>query len=106
MAPTFGSPILFPPNVRNYELYGRYYYMLPSFNGRANENPLEFIRNFYYALEYFPLQGLTKEQLKMRCFPYTLNEGARAWWATLPVASMTTWSEVYDEFMDKYHYQG
>ena len=23
-----------------------------------------------------------------------------------PVASMTTWSEVYDEFMDKYHYQG
>ena len=39
----------------------------------------------------------------MKYFPYTLKEEASAWWMTLLVASMTTWQEVYDKFMEKYY---
>ena len=90
MAPTVGSPLLLSTEARNYLLKGCYFNILPSFDGRANEDPLKFIRNFYNALEHLPLRELTEDQFRMRCFPYTLKERASAWWVTLPVASMTT----------------
>ena len=79
MAPTSDSPLILPTEARNYELRGCYFNMLPSFDGRANEDPLKFIRNFYNALEHLPLRELTEDQLRMRCFPYTLKERASAW---------------------------
>ena len=54
-APISGSPLLLPIEVRNYELRGFYFNMLPSFGGKNNEDPLKFIRNFCNALEHFPL---------------------------------------------------
>ena len=79
MAPTSGSPLLLPTEARNYELRGFYFNILPSFGGKDNEDPLGFIRNFYNALEHLPLRELTEDQLRMRCFPYTLKEEASAW---------------------------
>ena len=101
-APTSGSPLLLPIEARNYELRGIHFKMLPSFEGKAKEDPLKFIRNFCNTLEQLPLRELTEDQLRMKYFPYTLKEEASAWWMTLPVASMTTWQEVYDKFMEKY----
>ena len=74
----------------NYELKNFHFTMLPSFHGIPNEDPLIFIRDFYVTVQTFPLQGLTKDQLRMRCFPYTLEDKAKAWLMTLPPNSLAS----------------
>ena len=54
-------------------------------------------------MQTFPLQGLTEDQLRMRCFPYTLNDRAKAWLMTLPLNSLTTWEAIYNRFMGKFY---
>ncbi|KAJ0048983.1 hypothetical protein Pint_15798 [Pistacia integerrima] len=39
----------------------------------------------------------------MRCFPYTLKDGAKAWFMTLQPSSLTTWEAVYNKFMGKFY---
>ena len=70
--------------TQNYELKNVHFTILPSFYGIPNEDPLIFIRDFYATVQTFPrLQGLTKEQMRMRCFPYTLKDKDKAWLMTL-----------------------
>ena len=77
--------------------------MLPSFYGIPNVNLLIFIRDFYTTVQTFPLQGLMKDQLKMRYFPYTLKDKAKAWLMTPPPNSLRTWEVVYEKFMGKFY---
>ena len=77
--------------------------MLPSFYGLPKEDPLSFIRDFYTTVEQFPMSQLTADQLRMKCFPYTLKDKAKAWLMTLPAESLTTWNKVYEKFMGKFY---
>ena len=72
-----GSCIRLGEAARNYELKEMYYNMLPSFFGLPNEDPLSFIREFYSVIQQMPLGVLNQDQLRMRCFPYTLKEKAK-----------------------------
>ena len=87
--------------TRNYEVKNVHFTMLPSFYGIPNEDLLIFIRDFYPNVQTFPLQGLIKDQLRMRCFPYTLKDRAKAWLMTLPPNSLTMWEAVDDKFYGK-----
>lgn len=85
--------------ARNYELKGIHYNMLPSFYELSNEDPLNFIRDFYGTVQNFPLRGLSKDQLKMRRFSYTLKEIAKSWLMTLPPSPLKTWDDVFNKFI-------
>ncbi|CAA0831248.1 Unknown protein, partial [Striga hermonthica] len=80
-----------------------HYNQLPSFHGLPNEDPLYFIREFYNVLQTFPPHGLNEDQLKMRCFPETLKDRAKAWFMTLAPDSLTTWEKVYSKFIGRYY---
>ena len=82
--------------ARNYELKNVHFTMLLSFYGIPNEDSLIFIQDFYAIVQTFALQGLTEDQLRMRCFPYTLKHRAKAWLMTFPPNSLTTWEAVYN----------
>src|SRR5262249_32362602 len=77
--------------------------MLSSFYGMPNEDPLTFIKDFYTTIQTFLLQGLTEDQLRMRCFPYTLKDKTKAWLMTLTSGSITTWDTVYNHFIGKFY---
>ena len=89
--------------ARNYELKNVHFTMLSFFYGIANEDPLIFIQDFYAIVQTFPLQDLTEDQLRMRCFPYTLKEKAKVWLMTIPPNSLRTWEAVYEKFMGKFY---
>ena len=89
--------------ARNYELKNINFTMFQSFYDIPNEDPLIFILDFYATVQTFPLQGLTGDQLRMRCFPYTLKDRAKAWLMTLPPNSLASWEAVYDKFMGKFY---
>ncbi|CAA0831349.1 Unknown protein, partial [Striga hermonthica] len=97
------SCIRLPDPARNYELKMIHYNQLPAFHGLPSKDPLNFIRKFYNVLNTFPLNGLSGDQLKMRCFPETLKDRAKAWFITLAPASLTTWTEVYTKFIGRYY---
>ncbi|KAL5789840.1 hypothetical protein ACOSQ2_004728 [Xanthoceras sorbifolium] len=88
---------------RNYELKNIHFKMLPLFHGFAVDDPLTFMREFYSTIHSFPLQRLSEEQFRMRCFPYTFKDRAKQWLLTLPGGSLHTWSEVYRKFMGKFY---
>ena len=97
------SCIVLSPAARNYELKGVHFSMLPSFHGLASEDALSFFREFYTTIQTFPLHGLSEDDLRMRCFPYTLKDRAKSWLINLPEGSLRTCAEVYDKFMSKYY---
>nr|GMD03937.1 TMV resistance protein N-like [Ipomoea batatas] len=100
-----GSPscIVLTDAARNYELKTVHYNQLPSFHGTANEDALTFIRDFYGIVQHFPLNDLTEDALRMRCFPYTLKDAAKTWFMTLTPGSLRTWLEVYNKFIGKFY---
>lgn len=53
--PIIGNPICIQLEevVRKYELKNIYYFLLPSFHGIHNEDPLNFIREFYFTVQKF-----------------------------------------------------
>lgn len=62
--------------------------MLHSFYGILNEDPLTFIKGFYTNVQTFSLQGLNEDQLRMRCYPYTLKDREKAWLITFLPSSL------------------
>ena len=99
---TIVSCIQLGDTTQNYELKNVHFTMLPSFYGIPNEDPLILIR-FYATVQTFPLQGLTKDQLRMRCFPFILKDRAKDSLMIFPQNSLTLWEAVYNWFIGKFY---
>ena len=49
------------------------------------------------------VKGFTEESIKLRLFLYSLKDKARTWLLTLPFASITSWAQISDKFLNKYY---
>ena len=96
------SPIVLGQAVRNYELKVWHFNQLPSFHGMANEDPLDFIRDFLGVVQIFALGGLNEDQLRMKCFPYTMKDKAKQWLNALIPGSLTSWTQIYEKFIGRF----
>ncbi|XP_023730543.2 uncharacterized protein LOC111878271 [Lactuca sativa] len=45
---------------------------------------------------------VTEDQIKLRAFPFSLQDSAKEWLYDLPPGSVTTWNELARMFLDKY----
>ena len=52
--------------------------------------------------DVFKIAGASHEALRLRLFPFSLRDRARAWLNSLPRDSITTWSDLADNFLLKY----
>ena len=50
----------------------------------------------------FKIAGATQDALRLRLFPYSLRDRARAWLNSLLYDSIITWNELPDKFLMKY----
>ncbi|XP_019173820.1 PREDICTED: uncharacterized protein LOC109169392 [Ipomoea nil] len=89
--------------ARNYELKTFHLNILPTFNGLGSEDALGFMRELYSTVQTLPLNNLSEEELRMKCFPYCMRGDARQWLLNLPEGSLRTWDDVYNAFMFKYY---
>ncbi|KAL5549524.1 hypothetical protein UlMin_004755 [Ulmus minor] len=48
------------------------------------------------------INGVTDDILKLKLFPYSLRDRARAWLNSLPSDSITTWNNLAEKFLMKY----
>ncbi|KAH9769561.1 hypothetical protein KPL71_012051 [Citrus sinensis] len=72
------------------------------FNGLPNEDPHLHLKLFLEVSDAFKIAGATQDALRLRLFPYSLRDRARAWLNSLPYDSITTWNELADKFLMKY----
>ncbi|XP_061345310.1 uncharacterized protein LOC133291129 [Gastrolobium bilobum] len=72
------------------------------FSGMSTEEPHLHLRLFMEVSDSFKLPGVTEEALRLKLFPYSLRDKARAWLYYLPPYSITTWNDLVEKFLEKY----
>ncbi|KAL5563618.1 hypothetical protein UlMin_033365 [Ulmus minor] len=72
------------------------------FSGLPTEDPHLHLRLFMEVANAFKINGVTDDILKLKLFPYSLRDRARAWLNSLPSDSITTWNDLAEKFLMKY----
>ena len=75
--------------------------ILPTFSGRRNECPYEFLNEFskLCSIQKRP-NDATEEDYRLRAIPFALKGEANTWLLRLPPDSINTWKDFKLEFLD------
>ncbi|KAG8634279.1 hypothetical protein MANES_17G023144v8 [Manihot esculenta] len=94
--------ITYPPLTVPFELKTCLIHLLPKFRGRENENPHKHLKEFTIVYSSMRPQGISEDQVKLRAFPFSLDDYAKDWLFYLPPGSITSWDDMVQIFLDKY----
>uniref|UniRef100_A0A6J1DYY9 Uncharacterized protein LOC111025557 n=1 Tax=Momordica charantia TaxID=3673 RepID=A0A6J1DYY9_MOMCH len=73
------------------------------FGGFTNEDPYSHLKSFIKIANAFQLPGVSEDALRLKMFPFSLRDGAWTWLNVLEQNFITTWAELTDKFLAKYH---
>ena len=97
------SCIVRPTITANYfELKPSFIQMVPSFHGMSTEDPNLHIHNFLEICDTLKINGVKDEAIRLRLFPFSLKDKAKAWLISLPSNSITTWTDLANRFLQKF----
>ena len=85
-----------------FELKSGLIHLLPTFHGLAGENPHKHLKELHVICTSMKPTGVTKDQIKLRAFPFSLKDSAKDWLYYLPFGSIKTWNEMKRLFLEKY----
>ncbi|KAI5312350.1 hypothetical protein L3X38_041523 [Prunus dulcis] len=88
--------------VDRFELKSGMIHLLPTYYGNTTEDPYMHIKQFFEICATIKIQSLDDEQIKMRLFPFSLKDKAKSWLYSLPNASIHTWEELSNRFLQKF----
>ncbi|KAL5568444.1 hypothetical protein UlMin_025019 [Ulmus minor] len=72
------------------------------FSGLATEDPHLHLRLFMEVADTFKINGVTYDILKLKLFPYSSRDRARAGLNSIPSDSITTWNDLAEKFLMRY----
>ncbi|KAH9647957.1 hypothetical protein KPL70_025394 [Citrus sinensis] len=107
LTPQAIHPGIVKPDVQaeNFELKPVMFQMLQTvgqFNSLPSEDPHLHLKLFLEVSDAFKIAGASQQALRLRLFPFSLRDQARAWLNSLPPDSITTWNDLADKFLMKY----
>ncbi|KAK8619739.1 hypothetical protein V6N13_136019 [Hibiscus sabdariffa] len=73
------------------------------FGGSPHEDARQHIRAFLEVCDSFRQQGVHEDVLKLKLFPYSLRDRARAWLSGVPVGSLESWTDLCRSFLMRYN---
>lgn len=65
-------------NNVNFELNSGFIHLLPTFNGFAGEDPHTHLKELHMVCVGMKSNGVDKEQVKLKAFPFSLKGAAKA----------------------------
>ncbi|KAK8609003.1 hypothetical protein V6N13_025310 [Hibiscus sabdariffa] len=77
---------------------------LGQFGGSPAENARQHLKSFLEICNSFKIHGVSNDVLKLKLFPYSLTDKARAWLNNLPPGSLQSWTELCRSFLAKFSY--
>ena len=106
MVDSASSSIRRPPvAINNFEIKPAIIQLIQSqmqFSGLLNEDPNSHIANFLEICDIIKYNGVTDDAIRLRLFPFSLRDKAKAWLNSLPAGSITTWDMIGQRFLAKY----
>jgi len=100
---TQSSCITLSPLTANFQINYGMIQMLPIFLGLTNENPYQHVRKFEDICGTMKYNQMTEESLKLRLFPFSLKEKAKAWLLSLQPGTITNWIDLTEIFYRKFY---
>nr|GEW74406.1 hypothetical protein [Tanacetum cinerariifolium] len=99
------SPIVYPVAangaVSNFKIQPNLIAILPVFRG--HEEPYAHLREFFSIADIYQVNNTTKDGVRLRLFPFSLKDQARAWFISLEPDSIHSWSEMQSAFLDEFY---
>ncbi|KAL4331786.1 hypothetical protein GQ457_07G008610 [Hibiscus cannabinus] len=77
---------------------------LGQFGGSPAENARQHLNSFLEICNSFKIHGVSNDVLKLKLFPYSLRDKAKAWLNNLPPGSLQSWTELCCSFLAKFSY--
>ncbi|KAK8562378.1 hypothetical protein V6N12_010461 [Hibiscus sabdariffa] len=77
---------------------------LGQFGGTPAENARQHLKSFLEICNSFKIHGVSNDVLKLKLFPYSLTDKARAWLNNLQPGSLQSWTELCQSFLAKFSY--
>ncbi|KAG8655642.1 hypothetical protein MANES_04G051445v8 [Manihot esculenta] len=94
--------ITYPPLTVPFELKTGLIHHLLKFRGLQNENPHKHLKEFNIVCSSMTPQGVSEDHVKLRAFPFFLDDFAKDWLFYLLPGSITSWGDMVQTFLDKY----
>ena len=76
--------------------------LLPIFHGMDRENPYQHIKEFEEVCNTFREGGASIDLMRLKVFPFTLNDKAKIWLNSLRPRSIRSWTNLQAEFLKKF----
>ncbi|KAJ9170364.1 hypothetical protein P3X46_018476 [Hevea brasiliensis] len=77
-------------------------HLLPKFHGLVSEDPHKHLKEFHVVCSSMKPQGVSKDRIKLRAFPFSLEGTAKDWLYYLPSGSVNSWNGMKQIFLEKY----
>ncbi|KAL4291117.1 hypothetical protein GQ457_14G020990 [Hibiscus cannabinus] len=102
------NPGIVAPEIQasHFELKPVMFNMLNSigqFGGSPHEDAWQHIHAFLEVCDYFRQQGVHEDVLKLKLFPYSLRDRARAWLSGVPAGSLESLADLFRSFLMRYN---
>ncbi|KAJ0489054.1 putative transcription factor interactor and regulator CCHC(Zn) family [Helianthus annuus] len=99
------SPVVIPHNNqgRTFEVRTNSLQSLPKYKGLATEEPYFHLEAYDSICNTFGSQGFSADEVKLVLFQFSLEDKAKKWFYTLPSASIYTWGEMQQTFLDEFY---
>nr|GEW43963.1 O-acyltransferase WSD1-like [Tanacetum cinerariifolium] len=94
------SPIVYPTAangvVSNFKIQPNCIAILPVFRGHAE--PYAHLREFFSIADTYQVNNTTKDGVRLRLYPFSLKDQAKAWFTSLEPGSIHSWRAVSRSF--------
>ncbi|XP_056684850.1 uncharacterized protein [Spinacia oleracea] len=94
--------IVFPELDKPLKLNSGFLNLLPKYYGKSGENPRRHLKEFKVVCSSMNLEGVEQDHIRLRAFPFSLQDVAKDWLYDLPAGSITTWNVMASTFLGKY----
>ena len=85
-----------------FELKSVMIHLLLTFHSFEGKDPNKHLKEFHVVCSSIKPTSISKEQVKLRAFPFSLVDSAKEWLYYLPSGTVTTWNEMKKLFLEKY----
>ena len=96
------SCIVVPDNVVRFELKPSSLNNLPCFRGMENKDPYDHVRTFKEVCELIKTPNVPIDLVRLRLFPFSLHDRAKAWLHSMRPASINSWELMQNKFYHKF----